>query len=95
MLQYIVSINSNSEQLLAEATVNYDKEQNLDPKTLGITPEKFSAVTGKWVEATINAKKVALGNPKMMAYANTEITFQWRKKRNSIKSKVRLSRTYP
>src|SRR5690606_3896946 len=28
----------------------------------------------KGVEATVNAKKVALGNPKMMAHANAEIT---------------------
>jgi Cu2+-exporting ATPase len=72
VLQYIVSLNSNSEHPLAEATVKYGKEQNAKI----IKSEAFSAVTGKGVEATINNKKVALGNPKMMEYANAEITSQ-------------------
>ena len=72
VLQYIVSLNSNSEHPLAEATVKYGKEKKAEV----VKSDKFSAVTGKGVEATINAKKVALGNPKMMAYANAEITSQ-------------------
>jgi P-type E1-E2 ATPase len=36
--------------------------------------ENFSAVTGKGVEATIGGKNIALGNPKMMEYAQAEIT---------------------
>jgi len=70
VLQYIVSLNSNSEHPLAEATVKYGKEQNAEI----LKSEKFSAVTGKGVEATIYGKKVALGNPKMMEYAQAEIT---------------------
>jgi len=70
VLQYIVSLNSNSEHPLAEATVKYGKEQNAEI----LKTEKFSAVTGKGVEAIINDKKVALGNPKMMEYATAEIT---------------------
>ena len=70
MLQYIASVNSNSEHPLAEATVKYSKEQNAEI----IKSENFSAVTGKGVEATIEGRKVALGNPKMMEYANAEIT---------------------
>ncbi|QCE42948.1 heavy metal translocating P-type ATPase [Psychroserpens sp. NJDZ02] len=70
VLQYIVSLNSNSEHPLAEATVKYGKEQN----TKVLKSEGFSAVTGKGVEATINNKKVALGNPKMMDYVKAEIT---------------------
>ncbi|TLP74114.1 heavy metal translocating P-type ATPase [Maribacter sp. ACAM166] len=70
VLQYIVSINSNSEHPLAEATVKYGKEHNAEI----LKSDAFSAVTGKGVEATINGKKVALGNPKMMAYAHAEIT---------------------
>lgn len=72
VLQYIVSLNSNSEHPLAEATVKYGKEQ----RTEIIKSDAFSAVTGKGVEATINTKKVALGNPKMMEYATAEITAQ-------------------
>ncbi|MGO3183350.1 MAG: heavy metal translocating P-type ATPase [Aequorivita sp.] len=69
VLQYIVSLNSNSEHPLAEATVKYGKEQKAEI----IKSEAFKAVTGKGVEATINNKKVALGNPKMMEYAHAEI----------------------
>ena len=70
VLQYIVSLNINSEHPLAEATVKYGKAQHTEI----LKSEGFSAVTGKGVEATINNKKVALGNPRMMDYAHAEIT---------------------
>ena len=70
VLQYIMSLNSNSEHPLAEATVNYGKEQGAKI----LKSDGFSAVTGKGVEASVKDKKVALGNPKMMEYANAEIT---------------------
>ena len=70
VLQYIVSLNSNSEHPLAEATVKYGKEQNAEI----LKSDGFSAVTGKGVEATVNGKKVTLGNPKMMEYAKAEIS---------------------
>jgi heavy metal translocating P-type ATPase len=70
VLQFIISLNTNSEHPLAEATLKYGKDQNVE-----ILPsEKFSAVTGKGVEATIEGKKIALGNPKMMEYSSAEIT---------------------
>ncbi len=69
-LQFTVSLNNNSEHPLAAATVKYGKEQNTEI----LKSEKFSAVTGKGVEATILGKKVALGNPKMMEYGHAEIT---------------------
>jgi heavy metal translocating P-type ATPase len=70
VLQYIVSLNTNSEHPLAEATVKYGKEHNAEI----LKSEDFSAVTGKGVEAKINGKTVALGNPKMMEYAKAGIT---------------------
>jgi Cu2+-exporting ATPase len=70
ILQYITSLNSNSEHPLAEATVKYGKEQNIEI----LKSEDFSAVTGKGVEGIVNNKKVALGNPKMMEYAHAEIS---------------------
>lgn len=70
LLQYIVSLNTNSEHPLAEATVKYGKEHNVEI----LKSEEFSAVTGKGVEAIINDKKVALGNPKMMEHAKADIT---------------------
>ena len=47
VLQYIVSLNTNSEHPLAEATVKYGKEHNAEI----LKSEDFSAVTGKGVEA--------------------------------------------
>ena len=70
LLQYLVSLNTNSEHPLAEATVKFGKEHNVEI----IKSENFSAVIGKGVEAIINDKKVALGNPKMMEYAKAYIT---------------------
>lgn len=70
VLQYIVSLNSNSEHPLADATVKYGQEHNAQP----MKTEGFSAVTGKGVEAEINQQQVALGNPKMMEQAQAEIS---------------------
>ncbi len=70
VLQYIVSLNSNSEHPLAEATLKYGNEQNTEI----LKSEKFSAITGKGVEAIIKGKKISLGNPKMMDHSNAEIT---------------------
>ncbi|MBT8324418.1 MAG: heavy metal translocating P-type ATPase [Winogradskyella sp.] len=70
VLQYIVSLNTNSEHPLAEATVKYGKEHNAEI----FKSKDFSAVTGKGVEAKIDGKNVTLGNPKMMEYAKADIT---------------------
>ena len=70
ILQYIVSLNGNSEHPLAEATVSYGKEQNTEIKKV----DGFSAVIGKGVEGKVDGKKLGLGNPKMMDYANATIS---------------------
>ncbi len=70
VLQLIVSINQNSEHPLAQATVNYGKEKEIEI----LKADGFSAETGKGVEAKIEGKKVALGNDKMMEYANVDLT---------------------
>ncbi|WP_376785801.1 heavy metal translocating P-type ATPase, partial [Kaistella carnis] len=70
VLQFIVSLNKMSEHPLAEATVKYGKEQNIEI----VNAENFSAVTGKGVEGKVNGKKIDLGNAKMMEYAKAEIT---------------------
>lgn len=70
VLQYIVSLNTNSEHPLADATVKFGKENKTDIlKSTG-----FNAVTGKGVEGVIVGKDVALGNPKMMEQANAAMT---------------------
>src|SRR5690606_1611553 len=70
VLQYIVSLNTNSEHPLAEATIKFGKENNAEI----LKSTDFSAMTGKGVEAIINDKKVALGNPKMMEYAHASMS---------------------
>ncbi len=70
ILHLIASLNSSSEHPLAEATVKYGKEQNVEiSKT-----ENFSAITGKGVEGTVDGKKLDLGNAKMMEYANAKLS---------------------
>ncbi|MFV0305660.1 MAG: heavy metal translocating P-type ATPase [Moheibacter sp.] len=70
VLQYIISLNNNSEHPLAEATAQYGKTQKVE-----ILPTNhFLAVTGKGVAGIVNTKKVALGNEKIMEYAQAVIT---------------------
>src|SRR5699024_7147312 len=75
VLQYIVSLNTNSEHPLAQATVKYGKEHNAEL----LKSDHFSAVTGKGVEATINGENVALGNPGMMEQVKADITSEMQK----------------
>lgn len=70
VLQFIVSLNANSEHPLADATVKYGKEQNVQI----LKSEKFSAVTGKGVEAIIDNNNIVLGNPEMMEHSNAKIS---------------------
>ncbi|PVX51089.1 Cu2+-exporting ATPase [Balneicella halophila] len=86
ILQYIVSLNTNSEHPLAEATVKYGKEQQIEI----LKSKKFNAVTGKGVEAIIQDKNVALGNPKMMKHANADITSAME---NEVKSYQKQGKT--
>ena len=70
VLQYIVSLNSQSEHPLAEATVKYGKEQ----QTEFLKANGFNAVTGKGVEGNVNGKETSLGNAKMMEVANAKLS---------------------
>ncbi|UBZ09125.1 heavy metal translocating P-type ATPase [Leeuwenhoekiella palythoae] len=70
VLHFVVSLNSQSEHPLAEATVKYGKEQNAE----FLKADGFNAVTGKGVEGKVNGKEVALGNAKMMEQANATLT---------------------
>ncbi|MDG3581792.1 heavy metal translocating P-type ATPase [Galbibacter pacificus] len=68
-LKYLVSINSNSEHPLANATVTYGKEKGIKPEST----KDFNSVTGKGVEGTVNGKKVKLGNQKL--FENASVNF--------------------
>lgn len=75
ILQYIVSLNINSEHPLAAATVKYGKQQNTEI----LKVNHFKAVIGKGVKAIINDKKIALGNPKMMEHVKVTLSDRQRK----------------
>jgi Cu2+-exporting ATPase len=62
ILQLIASLNQMSEHPLAEATVKYAKEQNINI----LKATNFKAITGQGVLGNIDGKKLALGNHKLM-----------------------------
>ncbi len=70
LVQYIASLNQYSEHPLAEAIVNYGKS-----KDVAITKvNDFEAVTGKGVTGTVDNKKIALGNAKLLEQFSIVIT---------------------
>ncbi|MBA4744827.1 MAG: copper-translocating P-type ATPase [Muricauda sp.] len=70
LLQYLVSVNANSEHPLAQATVKYGKEKGVKI----LKTESFNAVTGMGVEGKIKDSKIRLGNIKLMEKANVDIS---------------------
>tara|TARA_R110002073_G_scaffold298564_1_gene465255 strand:- start:489 stop:3008 length:2520 start_codon:yes stop_codon:yes gene_type:complete len=69
LLKYIASVNQYSEHPLAEAVVNYAKEEKVVLEEV----KDFEAVTGKGVVGTVNSNKIALGNKKLMHEVKAEI----------------------
>ncbi len=78
--QLIASLNSRSEHPLAEATVKYGKEQEIEI----LKVEDFRAVTGKGVEGKVGGKRLDLGNAKMMEYVKATITSDMKKEIQSF-----------
>jgi len=70
IIRKIISLNSNSEHPLAQATVRFGEERNI--KVLPVSA--FEAVTGKGVTAVLEDKKLALGNEKLMKEVNADIS---------------------
>jgi P-type Cu+ transporter len=69
LLEYIASINQYSEHPLADAIVKYGKE-----KSIKLHESKdFEAVMGKGAIGTVNAKKIAIGNKKLMEQVKSNI----------------------
>ena len=86
VLQYVISLNQMSKHPLAEATVAYGKEQGAEI----LKVSEFNSVTGKGVTGIINAKKVALGNEKMMEEVNATMSEELM---NKVKMQQRLGKT--
>jgi Cu+-exporting ATPase len=69
LLKQIASLNKYSEHPLAEAIVKYGKEKNISFSDI----DDFAAVAGKGVTGTINGKKIALGNKKLMEEIQADV----------------------
>ena len=63
ILQLAASAENNSEHPLAEAIVNGAKERNIEFKQY----DKFRAMPGYGIRATMNEKEIQIGNRKLMA----------------------------
>nr|MBP7471148.1 copper-translocating P-type ATPase [Flavobacterium sp.] len=70
LLQNIASLNQYSEHPLAQAVVNYAKNQNIAL----VEVKDFEAISGKGVIGTVANKKVALGNKKLMEQVNATVS---------------------
>jgi Cu2+-exporting ATPase len=70
LLQSIASLNQYSEHPLAQAVVNYAKSK----KVSLIEVKDFEAVAGKGVIGTVEKKKVALGNKKLMEQVKATVS---------------------
>lgn len=92
VLQFIVSLNQNSEHPLADATVRYGKQKNALPQNSGLTTTNFHSVTGKGVTGIVNGKKAALGNEKMMQEAKAELSEDLK---NNIENEQKKGKTVP
>ena len=79
LLQKIISLNSSSEHPLAQATMRYGANKNIE--VLPVTD--FEAVTGKGVTGILEGRKVALGNEKLMEEIKAVISADLKKQVNS------------
>ena len=70
LVHFIASLNQYSEHPLAEAIVNYGKSK----KVSIIKVNDFEAVAGKGVIGTVQNKKIALGNAKLLEQFNISIS---------------------
>lgn len=70
LVHYITSLNQYSEHPLAEAIVNYGKLKNVSITKIN----DFEAVAGKGVIGTVENKKIALGNAKLLEQFTTTVS---------------------
>lgn len=67
VIQYVSSLNNESEHPLAEATVKYGKSKEVE----FLKVSDFESITGKGVQGTIDGKTIKLGNRKMFSDSDT------------------------
>ncbi|MGW1454967.1 heavy metal translocating P-type ATPase [Salegentibacter agarivorans] len=76
IIKLIASVNSQSEHPLAKATVDFARENQLKYTEAS----DFNSITGKGVTGTVNNKRIAIGNDKLMQAENVEIPSEINKK---------------
>jgi len=79
VLQKIISLNSSSEHPLAQATMRYGADRNIEV----LPVSDFEAVTGKGVTGIIQGKKLTLGNENLMKEINAVISAELKKQADS------------
>ncbi|OAN59753.1 copper-translocating P-type ATPase [Balneola sp. EhC07] len=67
IIQFVSSLNNESEHPLAEATVKYGKSKEIE----FLKVSDFESITGQGVEGTIDGKTIKLGNRKMFSDSDT------------------------
>ncbi|MFY9175720.1 MAG: heavy metal translocating P-type ATPase [Peptococcia bacterium] len=72
LLQLSASAEKGSEHPLGEAIVNAAKESNME----FLPAEDFAAIPGHGIEVVIQGKNILLGNKKLMADKNIELSLQ-------------------
>ena len=70
VIQFIASLNNESEHPLAEATVKYGKSKEIEFKAVS----DFESITGKGVQGVIDSKSVRLGNRKIIEDAEISVS---------------------
>lgn len=63
VIQFVSSLNNESEHPLAEATVKYGKSKEIE----FLKVSEFESITGQGVQGTIDGKTIKLGNRKMFS----------------------------
>ena len=82
IIQYIASLNNESEHPLAEATVKYGKSKEAE----FLKVSDFESITGKGVQGTINGKALKLGNRKIIEDADISVTEDQKKEAGSYQN---------
>lgn len=72
LLSYLTSLNQYSEHPLAEAIVTYGKKHNVVPKSI---PD-FESISGMGVTGTLDDKRIAIGNKKLMELVKSKVSTQ-------------------
>ncbi len=86
VVRKMVALNSASEHPLALATVQYGREQGIEPEMVA----DFEAVTGKGVTGRLGNTALALGNDKLMQQAGAQIPDELKSR---VQEEQRLGKT--